>query len=140
MVLFTLKLTKPKQMKFFKILFFTTSFIVGVSSCKHDITLLDENNKQAYLDANSANIKVIDVFAGNTPFLPTAPSILYTGPQFFIYANGAKLNGTPIGYINGTQYLTATAPTIQPAIPQDAAILRRLSQCRALDTSSDPEW
>ena len=83
--------------------------VISISSCiKDDVNLIDENNKWVYLDSsNSANIKVIQVFAGNTPLLPTAPSI-YTGPQVFIYANGAKLNGTALGYINGTTYTGAS--------------------------------
>jgi hypothetical protein len=71
---------------------------VSFSSCDKTTALLDENNKWVYTDsANSANIKVLQVFAGNTPQVPTAPNIT-TGPQVFIYANGAKLNGTSLGY------------------------------------------
>ena len=86
---------------------------IGVSSCDKGPNLIDENNKFIFLDsANSANIKVVQVFAGNTPVLPTAPSLLYTGPQVFIYANGAKLNGAALGYINGTTYTGAsTSPS-----------------------------
>ena len=72
---------------------------IVVSSCnKKDVNLIDENNKWIYLDSsNSANIKLIQVFAGNTPQIPTAPN-LTTGPQVFIYANGKKLNGTALSY------------------------------------------
>lgn len=84
------------------------AIIIGISSCdKKDVDLIEENNKWVYLDSsNSANIKVIQVYAGNTPLVPTAPSP-YTGPQVFIYANGAKLNGAGLGYINGTTYTGA---------------------------------
>jgi len=87
------------------------TIIIGISSCDKDVDLIEENNKWVYLDSsNSANIKVIQVYAGNTPLLPTAPSP-YTGPQVFIYANGKKLNGTALGYINGTTYTgTSTTP------------------------------
>jgi Domain of unknown function (DUF4397) len=71
---------------------------VGFSSCDKTTELLDENNKWVYTDsANSANVKIIQVFAGNGPTLPTAATTT-TGPQVFIYANGAKLNGTSLGY------------------------------------------
>lgn len=105
-------------MRIFKYFIPICSVLLLIASCKKAINLLDENYKSVYLDStNSANIKVIDIFAGNSPVLPTAPSSLYTGPQVFIYANGAKLNGTPLGYINGTQYNTLTAPTTQTPIP-----------------------
>lgn len=71
---------------------------VSFSSCDKTTELLDENNKWVYIDsANSANVKIIQVFAGNTPQVPTAPNST-TGPQVFIYANGAKLNGTSLSY------------------------------------------
>jgi len=72
--------------------------VIGICSCDKGTNLIDENNKWVYLDsANSANLKIVQVFAGNTPQVPTAPN-LTTGPQIFIYANGAKLNGTSLGY------------------------------------------
>lgn len=71
---------------------------VSFSGCDKTTKLLDENDKWVYIDsANSANIKVVQVFAGNTPQVPTAPNTT-TGPQVFIYANGAKLNGTSLSY------------------------------------------
>ncbi len=93
---------------FSAITFLLGAVVIGISSCnKDDVNLIDENNKWIYLDSsNSANIKIIQVFAGNTPIVPTAPSI-YTGPQVFIYANGTKLNGAGLGYINGTTYTGA---------------------------------
>jgi len=72
--------------------------ILQLSCNKKDVNLIDENNKWVYLDENnSANIKILQVFAGNTPQIPTAPNAT-TGPQVFIYANGAKLNGTALSY------------------------------------------
>jgi hypothetical protein len=73
--------------------------VAGVSSCnKNDVNLIDENNKWLLLDSsNSANIKIVQVFAGNTPQIPTAPNDT-TGPQVFIYANGKKLNGNALSY------------------------------------------
>jgi Domain of unknown function (DUF4397) len=72
--------------------------VIGISSCDKGPNLIDENNKWVYLDsANSANVKFIQNFAGNTPQLPTAPNAT-TGPQVFIYANGQKLNGTALSY------------------------------------------
>lgn len=75
------------------------AIVVGISSCNKDgVNLIDENNKWVYLDSsNSANIKIIQVFAGNTPQIPTAPNAT-TGPQVFIFANGKKLNGTALSY------------------------------------------
>jgi len=73
--------------------------ILGITACnKKDVNLIDENNKWVLLDStNSANLKIVHVFAGNTPQIPTAPN-LTTGPQVLIYANGLKLNGTSISY------------------------------------------
>jgi hypothetical protein len=103
-------------MRIFKYFIPICSLVLVIISCEKDVNLLDENTKSVSLDSeNSANIKVIDVFAGNTPVLPTAPSSLYTGPQVFIYANGAKLNGSALGYINGTQYTSLTTPTVPTA-------------------------
>ena len=81
------------------ILILTGAFAFGIAGCtKEDVNLIDENNKWVYLDStNSANIKFIQVFAGNTPQIPTAPN-LTTGPQVFIFANGKKLNGTALSY------------------------------------------
>ena len=86
-----------KTFYFIAVTLLATGFII--SSCnKDDVNLIDENNKWIYLDsANSANIKVMQVFAGNTPQIPTAPHDS-TGPQVFIYANGKKLNGTALSY------------------------------------------
>jgi hypothetical protein len=84
---------------FIPIMIFTAAFMFSIAGCdKNDVNLIDENNKWLYLDSsNSANIKVIQVFAGNTPQVPTAPNST-TGPQVFIYANGKKLNGTVLSY------------------------------------------
>ncbi len=72
--------------------------ICSMAGCDKNVNLIDENNKWVYLDSsNSANIKVMQVFAGNTPQVPTAPNAT-TGPQVFIYANGKKLNGTVLSY------------------------------------------
>jgi hypothetical protein len=71
---------------------------IGMYSCKKGSNLIEDNNKWVYLDTtNTANIKILQVFAGNTPQLPTAAN-LTTGPQVFIYANGQKLNGLSLGY------------------------------------------
>ena len=86
-----------KIFNYITIILLTT--VVGISSCNKDgVNLIDENNKWVYLDSsNSANIKIIQVFAGNTPQIPTAPNAT-TGPQVFIFANGKKLNGTALSY------------------------------------------
>ncbi len=87
-------------MKLFNIITFICSItILGIMGCdKKDINLIDANNKWIYLDSsNSTNIKIVQLFAGNTPQVPTAPTPT-TGPQVFIYANGAKLNGTSLSY------------------------------------------
>ena len=72
--------------------------IAGMGSCKKSTKLIDENTKFVFIDsANTANVKIVQVFAGNTPQLPTAATPT-TGPQVFVYANGQKLNGASIGY------------------------------------------
>lgn len=98
--------------KYFNYIPILFSILLFAAGCKDDVNLVDENNKWLYLDsANNANIKFINVYTGTTPRLPTAPSI-YTGPQFLMYANGAKLNGSPLGYIGGTTYTgTQTTPS-----------------------------
>jgi hypothetical protein len=86
--------------------------LAGIYSCDKGTNLIDENNKWLYLDSsNSANIKIVQVFAGNTPQVPTAPN-LTTGPQVFIYANSAKLNGISLGYgqVWPTQNVYANIP------------------------------
>ena len=81
------------------IIILSAAFVFGITGCeKNNVNLIDENNKWVYLDSsNSGNIKIIQVFAGNTPQIPTAPNPT-TGPQVFIYANGKKLNGTALSY------------------------------------------
>ena len=82
--------------------------LIGISSCKNDTNLLNENNKWINLDeTNSANVKFFQVFAGNSPNLPTTPSPL-SGPQVFIYANGVKLNGAALSYIGGNTFTGAS--------------------------------
>ena len=84
---------------FNSIIILSAAFVFGIMGCeKNKVNLIDENNKWVYLDSsNSANIKIMQVFAGNTPQIPTAPNAT-TGPQVFIYANGKKLNGTALSY------------------------------------------
>lgn len=95
--------------------------LVVFTSCD-DKDLLADNYKWTYLDStNSANIKIMHVFAGNTPQIPTAPN-LTTGPQVFIYANGIKLNGTALSY-GGTLpipnvYATVPSGTVNFAVVQ----------------------
>lgn len=103
------------------------AFITTLNSCdKNDVNLLDENNKFILLDsANSANIKVLQVFAGNTPQIPTAPNST-TGPQVFIYANGAKLNGTALSY-GGVWPATAIYGNIPPGNTKFDIINARLN-------------
>lgn len=95
-----------KIIKFIPVLIIV--LLTGMNSCKNDTNLLTENNKWIYLDSsNSANVKFFQVFAGNTPNIPTAPSPL-SGPQVFIYANGVKLNGAGISYIGGNTFTGAS--------------------------------
>jgi hypothetical protein len=91
--------TNIMKKKFSYTIIFILITLAGIISCnKNDVNLIDENNKWVLLDSsNSANIKIIQVFAGNTPQIPTAPNDS-TGPQVFIYANGKKLNGNALSY------------------------------------------
>ncbi|MEJ7627877.1 MAG: DUF4397 domain-containing protein [Ferruginibacter sp.] len=85
-------------MKLFNSIIISCLALFTISSCEEKVNLIDENNKFISLDSsNSANIKVIQVFAGNTPQIPTAPNAT-TGPQVFLYANGAKLIGNALSY------------------------------------------
>jgi hypothetical protein len=73
--------------------------------------LLDANVKYNYLDPDNGNVRIVHAFAGNTPQLPGANA--NTGPQVFIYANGAKLNGNALSY--GGQW---PSPSVYATIPQ----------------------
>jgi hypothetical protein len=55
-------------------------------------------------------LRLIHAFAGNTPQLPTASA--NTGPQIFVYANGAKLNGNALSY--GGQW---PSPSVYASVP-----------------------
>ena len=115
MVCFALNIKLYFMKKIYNYLFILlcTTAVVMNSCNKKNINLIDENNKWVYLDpATSANIKIIQVFAGNTPQIPTAPNPT-TGPQIFIYANGAKLNGTALNY--GSVFPTSNVYANVPA-------------------------
>lgn len=95
MVLFTI-IFKHKNMKFIKISLLFAS-VLAVASCTTD-NLLDNNVKYEPVDSSKiAYVKFLQNFAANSPQLPTAPNAS-TGPQVFIYANGAKLTGNAVGY------------------------------------------
>jgi len=83
-------------MRFIKILILFGSLLILVGACETG-NLLDQNIKTEPIDSSSvAFVKFMQNFAGNTPQLPTAPAL--TGPQVFLYANGAKLTGTAVGF------------------------------------------
>ena len=75
--------------------------VLALYSCTKDNDgkdLIDDNNKWLYLDSsNSVNVKFYQVYASNTPQIPTAANAT-TGPQVFIYANGKKLTGVSLNY------------------------------------------
>lgn len=97
-----------------KIFYITLSLFLGalfIISCEKKDNIA-ENNKWIYVDSvNNTNVRAIHCFAGNTPQLPTAT--LNTGPQIFVYANGAKLNGNALSY--GGQW---PSPSVYASIPQ----------------------
>lgn len=72
---------------------FTVALLSIYSSCtKKD--LIEENNKWEYTDDHNVGyVKVLHNYSGKTPALPSA-----TSPSIFVYANGAKLNGTGLTY------------------------------------------
>lgn len=72
---------------------FTVAALSIYSSCtKKD--LISENDKWEYTsDHNVGYVKVLHNYSGKTPALPSA-----TSPSIFVYANGAKLNGTGLTY------------------------------------------
>jgi hypothetical protein len=91
------KLTAMKKLIIPVFFLCVAAFFTG---CDKNKTLLDENTKWEYTDsANAANVKIIQIFTANAPTLSTAPSTT-TGPQVFIYANGAKLTGNSLAYGN----------------------------------------
>lgn len=59
--------------------------------------LISENDKWIFTDTTDVGyVRFVHAFAGNTPQIPSAAA--NTGPQVFLYADGAKLNGTNLGY------------------------------------------
>jgi hypothetical protein len=115
LVLFTLKLIKLTTMN--KIMIFLACIIttiIIVSSCKKEDNIA-KNNKWIYADsANNTNVRLIHCFAGNTPNLPPNTA---TGPQVFVYVNGAKLNGNALSY--GGQW---PSPSVYASIPQTGSV------------------
>lgn len=84
-------------MRIIKISLFLCSWMMVMLSCETD-NLLDANIKTTPLDSSSvAFIKFTQLYAGNTPQLPTAAN-LTTGPQVFLYANGKKITGSAVGF------------------------------------------
>jgi hypothetical protein len=91
------------------------SFFIAMVSCKKKDNIAD-NNKWIYADTtNNVNVRLVHCFAGNTPQLPSAAA--NTGPQVYIYANGAKLNGNPLSY--GGQW---PSPSVYASIPQSGTV------------------
>jgi hypothetical protein len=119
---------KTKTIKMKKLLIPITALICTalIASCDKNENLLDENIKWQFTDsANSANVKIIQVFTANAPSLPTAPTTT-TGPQVFVYANGAKLNGTALGY-GGVWPTTNVYGNIKPGSTKFDVINGRLN-------------
>jgi hypothetical protein len=76
---------------------FMIATLVIISCKKPTVDLITENNKWVYVDSSKfANVRIIHCITANTPFLPTATAT--TGPQVFVYTDGAKLNGNALSY------------------------------------------
>jgi hypothetical protein len=105
---------------------FTALSTLIFSTCKNENAIKDQDVTEFVDTTKVAFIRVVHAFAGNTPQLPTAAN-LTTGPQVFIYANGAKLNGNALSY--GGQWpspnVYATVPATSPI--QFRAIMARLN-------------
>ncbi len=83
----------------YQLLFVLCALATTFLGCDKDgEDLIDQNNKWEYLDSSKVSfVKFYQVFAGNSPTLPTAASAT-TGPQMLIYANGQKITGNSVGY------------------------------------------
>ncbi len=115
---------KLSIMRFIKISILFGSLLIIAGACETE-NLLDQNIKTEPIDSSTvAFVKFIQNFAGNTPQLPTAPNAT-TGPQVFLYANGAKLTGTAVGF--GGIY---PATTVYATVPASANINFYVVQAR----------
>lgn len=100
---------------------FTVAVLSIYSSCtKKD--LISENDKWEYTDDHNVGyVKVLHNYSGKTPALPSA-----TSPAIFVYANGAKLNGTSLGYV-GVWPTTAVYAEIKAGANTFLGVLARMN-------------
>jgi hypothetical protein len=94
-------------------------------ACKKNTTDgIVDNYKWVYTDTvNNANLRIIHCIASNTPTLPSASA--NTGPQFFAYINGKKLNGNALSY--GGQW---PSPSVYASVESGTNIRFDLVQAR----------
>jgi len=113
-------------MRFIKISILFGSLLIIAGACETE-NLLDENINTEPIDSSTvAFVKFMQNFAGNSPQLPTAPNAT-TGPQVFLYANGAKLTGTPVGF-GAVGFFPTT--TVYSTVPASANITFHVVQAR----------
>ena len=92
--------------------------VIGLLSCEKN--LIEQNQLWEYADPNSANIKVVNAYTSNIP--AGAPGVGVT--RFYIYQDGAKLNGNAISTA-GSWPGSATYASVKPGNSGFTLILDR---------------
>ncbi len=96
----------------------TAIVIISLLSCEKN--LIEQNQLWQYVDPNSANIKVVNAYTSNIPV--GAPGVGVT--RFYIYQDGAKLNGNAISTA-GSWPGSATYASVKPGNSGFTMILDR---------------
>lgn len=107
-----------------QVFFLASALVASLPSCNNK-DLIAENDKWVFTDTTDVGyVRIIHSFAGNTPQIPTASA--NTGPQVFVYANGAKLNGNNLSY-GGNWPSPNVYATIKTGTVQFTGILARMN-------------
>lgn len=101
-----------------------SALAASLASC-NDKDLIAENDKWEFTDTTDVGyVRISHSFAGNTPQIPGAAA--NTGPQVFVYANGAKLNGNNLSYAGNWPSPNVYA-TIKTGTVQFTGVLARMN-------------
>jgi Domain of unknown function (DUF4397) len=113
-----------KAMNIIKGMLLAATVSAGIYSCS-DKDLIAENDKWVFTDTTDVGyVRISHSFAGNTPQIPGAAA--NTGPQVFMYANGAKLNGNNLSYAGNWPSPNVYA-TIKSGSTEFTAVLARMN-------------
>lgn len=92
--------------------------LISLLSCEKN--LIEQNQQWEYSDPNAANVKVVNAYTSNIP--AGAPGVGVT--RFYIYQDGAKLNGNAISTA-GSWPGSATYASVKPGNSGFTMILDR---------------